>query len=77
MKSKNTPPVPVPTDERSASEKLRLVLEARRLPELEQGVFLRREGIKDGDLERWEQEALSGLQAAPSQAARTWLLRSS
>ena len=29
----------------------------------ERGAFLRREGLRDGDLERWQQEALSGLGA--------------
>jgi len=56
------------TDEREASEKLRLILEAQRLDDAELGEFLRREGIREGDLERWREEALSGLQAAPSRA---------
>ena len=39
------------------------LLEAQALPEDERGAFLRREGLRDGDLERWQQEALSGLGA--------------
>ncbi len=48
-------------DSRSPQEKLRLLLEASKLPETERGEFLRREGLRDGDLERFEEEALSGL----------------
>ena len=44
-----------------AQEKLRVLLEAARLPETERGEFLRREGLRDGDLQRFEAEALSGL----------------
>lgn len=51
------------TDSRTATEKFRLLLEAQALPEDERGAFLRREGLRDGDLERWQQEALSGLGA--------------
>jgi transposase-like protein len=75
MARKKVPPAPVPTDERSAADKLRLLLEARRLPEAELGVFLRREGLKDGDLDRWEGEALSGLEAAPNQTANERRIR--
>jgi hypothetical protein len=52
----------VPTDDRSAGEKLRLVFEARGLSEDERGEFLRREGVHDEDLRRWEEEALTGLE---------------
>jgi transposase len=72
---KKSPSLPVSTDARSAADKLRLLLEARRLPEAELGAFLRREGLKDGDLDRWEREALSGLEAAPSQAANERKIR--
>jgi transposase len=47
--------------ERSGSEKLRLLLEASALSEEQLGEFLRREGLRDGDLERFRSEALSGL----------------
>jgi transposase-like protein len=49
------------TEQRSAEEKLRLLLEARSLSEEQLGEFLRREGLRDADLERWSQEALTGL----------------
>ena len=47
--------------ERSGAEKLRLLLEASGLSEEQMGEFLRREGLRDGDLERFRDEALSGL----------------
>ena len=53
-----------PVDERSAQEKLRLLLAAKALPDSELGEFLRREGLREGDLERWEQEATEGLKSA-------------
>ncbi|RYZ01311.1 MAG: transposase [Myxococcales bacterium] len=51
-----------PTDERSASEKLRLIISAGALSEEQLGEFLRREGLRDGDLERFRTEALGGLE---------------
>jgi transposase-like protein len=51
-----------PTDDRSASEKLRLLIEAGALSEEQLGEFLRREGLRDGDLERFRAEALGGLE---------------
>jgi transposase len=51
-----------PTDHRSASEKLRLLIEAGSLGEEQLGEFLRREGLHDGDLERFRAEALGGLE---------------
>lgn len=48
-------------DDRSPQDKLRLLLEASKIPEAARGEFLRREGLRDGDLERFEAEALSGL----------------
>ncbi len=50
------------TDARSASEKLRLIIEASSLSEEHLGEFLRREGLHDGDLERFRLEALGGLE---------------
>lgn len=55
---------PAPTDQRSAEEKFRLLLQARSMKDEERGEYLRREGIHDADLERWEQEALGGLTGA-------------
>lgn len=49
------------SDNRTPQEKLRLLLEASRLSETERGEFLRREGLRDDDLNRFEAEALSGL----------------
>ena len=49
------------TDQRSAEEKLRLLIEASRLSEEDLGEFLRREGLRDGDLERFRAEAMGGL----------------
>jgi len=51
-----------PTDNRSASEKLRLIVAAGSLSEEELGAFLRKEGLRDGDLERFRAEALGGLE---------------
>lgn len=51
----------VATDERSGTEKLRLIIEANSLSEEQLGEFLRREGLRDGDLERFRLEALGGL----------------
>lgn len=48
-------------DDRTAEDKLRLVLEAGGLKEAELGEFLRRNGLHEADLERWRQEALEGL----------------
>lgn len=51
-----------PTDSRSASEKLRLIIEAGSLSDEQLGEFLRREGLRDGDIERFRAEALGGLE---------------
>src|SRR4051812_2308509 len=56
-----TPVESAPSDQRSASEKLRLLVEAGSLSEEKLGEFLRREGIRDGDLERFRAEAMGGL----------------
>jgi transposase len=53
-----------PTDKRSPEEKLRLLLQAKALDNAARGDFLRQEGIHDGDLERWEAEALAGSEGA-------------
>ncbi len=51
-----------PVDSRSASEKLRLLITAGGLSDEQLGEFLRREGLHDGDLERFRAEALGGLE---------------
>jgi transposase len=56
-------------DGRSAKEKLRLLVAASLLSEEQRGEFLRREGLHDGDLERFEAEALGGLGSGPSNPA--------
>jgi len=57
--------------ERSAKEKLALVLEAIQLDETALGPFLREHGILEGDLERWQAEMLQGLShAQPSQTVK-------
>ena len=61
LKKKHKPTVGATPDSRTAQEKLKLLLEASRLPDAERGEFLRREGLRDGDLQRFEAEALSGL----------------
>jgi transposase len=48
-------------DDRTADEKLQLVLEASLLTDKELGEFLRRNGLHEADLERWRNDALSGL----------------
>jgi transposase-like protein len=61
LKKKTKPSPAATSDNRTAQEKLRLLLEASKLAEAERGEFLRREGLRDGDLERFEAEALGGL----------------
>lgn len=68
-------PVAHPVDERSAEEKFRLLLAAKALPDAELGEFLRREGLREGDLERWEQEATEGLKSAAAGQATARQLR--
>jgi transposase len=68
-------PVAQPVDERSADEKFRLLLAAKALPDAELGEFLRREGLREGDLERWEQEATEGLKSAAAGQATERQLR--
>ena len=48
-------------DNRTAQEKFKLLLEVQGLPDSERGEFMRRQGLRDGDLERWQQEVLSSL----------------
>lgn len=67
--------VPRSTDMRPAREKLSLLLQARALTEEQLGEFLRREGIREGDLERWEQEVLEGLERGPAEDAQNRRIR--
>jgi transposase-like protein len=72
---KKNKPIAQPVDERSAQEKLRLLFAAKGLPDSELGEFLRREGLREGDLERWEQEATDGLKPAAAGQATERQLR--
>ena len=60
-KSKSKPESARSVDERSGSEKLRLLIESGKLSDDELGEFLRREGLREGDLERFRAEAVGGL----------------
>lgn len=57
-------------DDRSADEKLRLVLEASALPEAALGEFLRRHGLHEADLVAWRETALSALSGSPAATPR-------
>lgn len=67
---KSKRPISATPDSRSAHEKLRLLLEASKLTDDARGEFLRREGLRDGDLERFEAEALIGLGGEVTAAER-------
>lgn len=58
-------------DDRSAAEKLRLVLEADTLGEAGLGEFLRRHGLHEDDLAAWRQAALCGLSTPPIMQAKS------
>ena len=55
---------------RSSEEKLHILLHARAMPESERGAYMRAQGVHDGDLERWEQDALRGLCGAERSEAQ-------
>jgi len=57
--------------ERSADEKMRLVLEAARLSEEELGAFLRREGLHEADLDEWREAMLAGLTPPSNKQVRS------
>ena len=48
--------------DRSAEEKLKIVIESEILPEEQLGAFLRRNGIHEAQLREWRSLMLSGLQ---------------
>ena len=56
--------------ERTADEKLQIVLEAARLSDDELGAFLREKGIYELELKEWQQQMLDGLRAEPRPATR-------
>lgn len=65
------PPAQKRPEDRSADEKLHLVLEAGALSEADIGEFLRRRGVHEADLVAWREAALGGLGAAQSTQARS------
>ncbi len=52
--------------DRSAEDKLRLLMEARGLADEDLGAFLRREGIHQAHLDQWQRDVLNALSAKPS-----------
>ncbi|MDB4986683.1 MAG: hypothetical protein JWN04_1861 [Myxococcaceae bacterium] len=57
-------------EDRSADEKLRLVLEASALPQAELGEFMRRHGVYEADLAAWRETARAALGAPSASQAR-------
>jgi hypothetical protein len=66
-----TTPTPRRPEERSAEEKLRLVLEVGGLTDAELGEFLRRHGVHEADLAAWREAALGGLGVQPAASTRS------
>uniref|UniRef100_A0A6S6M7Y6 Transposase n=2 Tax=Citrifermentans bremense TaxID=60035 RepID=A0A6S6M7Y6_9BACT len=56
--------------DRSAEEKLKIVLEAEIVPEEQLGAFLRRNGIHEAQLREWRSMMLSGLQKPPRTSSK-------
>jgi len=54
---------PMRPKDRSAEEKLRLIIQAASLSDEELGEFLRREALHEADLDRWRHDSLAGLSA--------------
>lgn len=67
---KNPPTQRTRPEDRSADEKLRLVLEASAVPEADLGEFLRRHGLHEADLAAWRQAALGALSGSQSAQPR-------
>lgn len=57
--------------DRSAEEKLKIVMEAELVPEEQLGAFLRRNGIHEAQLREWRSMMLSGLQKSPRPSSKT------
>jgi hypothetical protein len=70
-KQSTTTSAPRRPEERSAEEKLRLVLEAGGLADAELGEFLRRHGVHEADLAAWREAALGGLGVQPAVSTRS------
>lgn len=58
-------------EDRTADEKLRLVLEAGGLSQADLGEFLRRHGLHEADLAAWREAALTGLAGVQSTPPRS------
>lgn len=56
--------------DRSAEEKLQIVIEAANVSEEDLGAFLRRQGLHEAQLKEWRQLVLAGLEKQPRSAAR-------
>lgn len=66
---------PARTEDRTPEEKLRVIVEAARIPPAELGAFLRREGLHEADLESWRDTMLGAFRPAQSKHARSVELR--
>lgn len=60
-----------PPHQRSAEEKLRIVMESSRLSDEELGAFMRKEGIHESHLETWRQRMLKALSDSPKASKGT------
>lgn len=49
-------------DDRTPKEKMQLLLRAAALGEADKGAFLRKEGVRDADLERWRADAVGAME---------------
>lgn len=58
-------------EDRTPEQKLRVIVEAAKLPPAELGAFLRREGLHEADLEAWRETVLGAFKPAPSKHAKS------
>ena len=56
--------------DRSAEEKLKIVIESEIIPEEQLGAFLRRNGIHEAQLREWRSLMLTGLQKPPRPSSK-------
>lgn len=56
--------------DRSAEEKLKIVIESEIIPEDQLGAFLRRNGVHEAQLREWRSLMLSGLQKPPRPSSK-------
>ena len=71
MDDRQTPKPDLPRRERSAEDKLRLVLEASRLSDAEMGEFLRREGLHEAEVHEWRDAMIAGLKPASTKTGNS------